>query len=114
MVLESFTSGATSFQSNLPSTNYLDPGLGNNPQELTVEIGTTRGDLITDGVWYYADAVLTVRSPGSGAKVRTVRGARLHSCPWDWCVAEVDGNFVNKSVVWWYSAPGAQRYWLDP
>ena len=109
-----YASGATLHNTNLPATNYLDPGNFNNQNEITIEIGTTRGDLITHGTWYYADAYLTTRTAGSSAKIRTVRGARAHSCPWDWCVAEVNGNLVNKSTVWWYYAPGSQQYWSDP
>ena len=109
-----YASGATTFNSNLPSTSYLDPGLFNNQSEYTIEIGTTRGDLISHYTWYYADAYLTTRTSGSNAKIRTVRGARAHTCPWDWCVSEINGNLVNKSTVWWYSAPGSQQSWVDP
>jgi hypothetical protein len=109
-----YASGATTFNSNLPSTTYLDPGVFNNQNEYTIEIGTTRADLITHPTWYYADAYLSTRTTGSNSKIRTVRGARAHSCPWDWCVSEINGNLVNKSTVWWYSAPGSQQSWSDP
>ena len=43
-----YSNGATTHNSNLPSTNYLDPGfLPPSQDELTIEIGTTRADTLS-------------------------------------------------------------------
>ena len=92
-----YAQGAEAYWTTLPGATYLDPGVDNNPGEVTVEIGTADADDLQAQVYYQINVIMIGDknySTWSRAKIRQARGQRLVGC-WTWeCVFEVNGQVV--------------------